>query len=41
MNNARLIVLGIVAAVVLLTSFTFVGCERIDAGHIGLRDAIK
>lgn len=35
--NKRLIIWAVAISLVLLTTSVFVGCERIDAGHVGLK----
>lgn len=37
MNNQKLIRFGIISGVVLILLFAFIGCERIDAGHVGIK----
>lgn len=37
MNNQKLIRIGIITGVVLILLFSFIGCERIDAGHVGIK----
>lgn len=35
--NSKLIRIGIISGVVLILLFAFIGCERIDAGHVGIK----